>query len=148
MSLIEKIDTDLATAMRASETSKVSVLRMLKSSIKNEQIKLGHELSDDEVMAVLKREAKQRRDSIEQYEKAERDDLADVEKTELEVIKSYLPEQLSEDELTKAVDEVISETGASSPSEMGVVMGAVLKKVGSRADGSMVAKIVRERLNS
>lgn len=148
MSLILKIDTDLATAMRAAETSKVSVLRMLKSSIKNEQIKLGHELNDDEVMTVLKREAKQRRDSIEQYEKAERDDLASVEKTELEVIKSYLPEQLSEDELKKVVDEVVSETGASSPSEMGVVMGAVLKQVGSRADGGMVARIVRERLNS
>lgn len=148
MSLLQTIDSDLATAMKEHEASRVSVLRMLKSSIKNEQIKLGHELSDEEIMAVLKREAKQRRDSIEQFEKADRDDLASTEKTELETIKSYLPEQLTDEELIKVVDEVISETGASSPAEMGVVIGAVIKQVGSRADGSAVARIVKERLNS
>lgn len=148
MSLLQKIDTDLVTAMRASEASRVSVLRMLKSSIKNEEIKLGHGLSDEEVMAVLKREAKQRRDSIEQFEKADRDDLASTEKAELETIKSYLPEQLTDEELKKVVDEVVAETGASSPAEMGVVIGAVIKQVGSRADGSAVARIVKERLNS
>lgn len=148
MSLLQTIDSDLATAMKEHEASRVSVLRMLKSSIKNEEIKLGHELSDEEIMAVLKREAKQRRDSIEQFEKADRDDLASTEKTELETIKSYLPEQLTDEELKKVVDEVISETGASSPAEMGVVIGAVIKQVGSRADGSAVARIVKERLNS
>lgn len=148
MSLLQKIDTDLVTAMRASEASRVSVLRMLKSSIKNEEIKLGHGLSDEEVTAVLKREAKQRRDSIEQFEKADRDDLASTEKAELETIKSYLPEQLTDEELKKVVDEVVAETGASSPAEMGVVIGAVIKQVGSRADGSAVARIVKERLNS
>ena len=148
MSLLQTIDSDLATAMKEHEASRVSVLRMLKSSIKNEEIKLGHELSDEEIMAVLKREAKQRRDSIEQFEKADRDDLASTEKTELETIKSYLPEQLTDEELIKVVDEVISETGASSPAEMGVVIGAVIKQVGSRADGSAVARIVKERLNS
>lgn len=148
MSLLEKIDSDLVTAMKERVVSRVSVLRMLKSSIKNEQIKLGHELSDDEVMAVLKREAKQRRDSIEQFDKAGRDDLSSAERMELEVVKSYLPEQLSEEELKKTVDEIVQETGASSPAEMGVVIGAVLKKVGGRADGSAVARIVKERLNS
>ena len=148
MSLLEKIDSDLVTAMKERVVSQVSVLRMLKSSIKNEQIKLGHELSDDEVMTVLKREAKQRRDSIEQYDKAGRDDLSSAEKMELEVIKSYLPEQLSEEEVKKVVDEVGDETGATSPTDMGIVIGAVLIKVGSRADGSVVARIVKERLNS
>lgn len=146
MSLLNKIDQDLTQAMRDQQADKVGVLRMVKAAITNEQIKLGHDLSEGEVTTVVKREAKQRRDSIEQYQQGGRDDLAEKESTELEIIKGYLPEQLSEADLKALVDQVVTDTGASSLAEMGVVIGAVIKQVGGRADGSGVARLVKERL--
>lgn len=146
MSLLNKIDQDLTQAMRDQQADKVAVLRMVKAAITNEQIKLGHNLSEDEVTTVVKREAKQRRDSIEQYQQGGRDDLAEKESSELEIIKEYLPEQLSEADLKALVDQIVTDAGASSLAEMGVVIGAVIKQVGGRADGSEVARLVKERL--
>lgn len=146
MPLLNKIDQDLTQAMRDQQADKVAVLRMVKAAITNEQIKLGHDLSEDEVTTVVKREAKQRRDSIEQYQQGGRDDLAEKESSELEIIKGYLPEQLSEADLKVLVDQVVTDTGASSLAEMGVVIGAVIKQVSGRADGSEVSRLVKERL--
>jgi uncharacterized protein YqeY len=146
MTLLAQLDQDLATAMREGVVSRVAVLRLLKSSLKNEQIKLGHELSEPEVIKLLQREAKQRRDSIEQYDKGGRQDLADSERHELEVIQSYLPQQMDETELAKLVDEVVRETNATSPAEMGVVIGAVIQRSGGRADGGTVSRLVKQRL--
>ncbi len=147
MSLPQQIDQDMIAAMKEGVAARTAVLRLLKASFKNEQIKLGHELSDDEALKVVQREAKQRKDSITQYQAANRTDLADAEKYELEVIESYLPEQMSEEEIGKIVDSIITETGASGMSEMGVVIGAVMKQVAGRADGTTVSRLVKERLS-
>ena len=147
MTKIEQLDSDIAAAMRSGEADTTAVLRLLKSSIKNEQIKLGHELGDDEVMKVLAREAKQRRDSIAAYETAKRADLVKVEQDELEVIQTYLPKQLDEAELAKLVEAAITETGATSKAQMGQVMAAVMKQTAGAADGAAVSKLVAEKLS-
>ena len=146
MTINEQLAADLATSMKAGEAERTGTLRLVRSSVMNEKIKLGHDLNDDEVMKVLQREAKQRRDSIEAYEKAERPELAAKERVELEFISSYLPQPLGEDELGKIVDEVIAAQGAADMSKMGAVIGAVMGKVGARAEGGTVSKLVRERL--
>lgn len=142
----QQIDQDLTTSMKEGVAARTSVLRLLKASMQNEQIKLGHELSEAEVVKVLQREAKQRRDSIEQYRSGGRDDLADSEQHELDVIKAYLPDQMSEEELAGVVDAVITELGAEGLSQMGVVMGVVMKRANGRADGAAVSALVRTRL--
>lgn len=147
MAVSAQIEQDISTAMKEGSADRVAVLRLLKSSFKNEQIKLGHELGDDEVMKVLQREAKQRRDSIDAYEQASRPELAAVEKAELEIITSYLPQQMEAAELAAIVDGVIKETGATSAAEMGVVIGAVMKQVAGKADGAAVSAVVRQKLN-
>jgi uncharacterized protein YqeY len=146
MSLIQQLDQDLAAAMREAVVSRVTVLRLLKSSLKNEQIKLGHELSEPEVMKVLQREAKQRRDSIKQYDEGGRQDLADSERHELEIIQAYLPQPMDEAELAQLVDVVVTEINATSVAEMGVVMGAVMQRTAGRADGGTVSRLVKQRL--
>lgn len=146
MSLIEKISEDIATAMKESNTSRVAVLRLMKNALKNEQIKIGHELSDDEALKVLQREAKQRRDSISAYESAGRNDLAQSEKGEMEVISQYLPAQLCDEELEKVVDQVIAEVGASGPNDTGAVMGKAMAAVKGQADGARVSAAVRKKL--
>lgn len=142
----QQIDQDLTASMKEGVVARTSVLRLLKASMQNEQIKLGHELSEAEVVKVLQREAKQRRDSIEQYRSGGRDDLADSEQHELDVIQAYLPDQMPEEELAGVVDAVITELGAEGLSQMGVVIGAVMKRVNGRADGAAVSQLVRTRL--
>ena len=134
--------------MKAGDAERTGVVRLLRGAMKNEEIKAGHELSEDEALKVLQREAKQRRDSIEAYGSAGRADLAAHEEAELAVIKSYLPAVMSDEELAKVVDEAIAETGATDAKQMGAVIGAVMKKVGARADGGVVSKLVREKLAS
>ncbi len=146
--MIEKIEADLKAAMQAGETDKVAVLRLLKSALHNQKINLGHDLSDAEAIAALEKEAKQRKDSIEAYEKANRQDLADPEKAELKVIEDYLPEKMSEGDLSKIIDEVIAETGADSAAQMGQVIGKVREKTAGQADGAMIASLVRQKLNA
>ncbi|MBN6186176.1 GatB/YqeY domain-containing protein [Aneurinibacillus sp. BA2021] len=146
MRLVERLTHDMKQAMRDKDKLKLSVIRMVKSSIKNEEINQGKELSDDEVLTVLTRELKQRRDSLQEFEKAGREDLAASTRDEINVLMEYMPEQLDEEEIRKLVNEAIQQTGASSKKDMGKVMGALMPKVKGRADGALVNKIVQESL--
>lgn len=146
MTATEQIDQDLAASMKAGDTTRTGVLRLLRSSFKNEQIKLGHELSEAEVLKILQRESKQRRDSITAYNDANRPELAAVEEGELAIISTYLPEALSDEELEAIVDKVIAGLGNPGPAAMGQVIGAVMAKVGAKAEGGTVSKVVREKL--
>lgn len=147
MTATQQIDQDLAESMKAGDSTRTGVLRLLRSSFKNEQIKLGRELTEPEVLKVLQRESKQRRDSITAYNQAKRPELAEIEEKELAIIATYLPESLTEAELTKVVDEVIAGLGKPDQSATGQVIGAVMAKVGAKAEGGAVAKVVRERLS-
>ncbi len=149
MSLKDKIISDLTTAMKTKNTSRTSVLRMVKANLMNRQIEKGGDLTDEEIIKALQTLVKQRRDSVEQYEKAGRAELAEKEKTEITVIEDYLPNAASEEEIEKAVAEAVSETGASSIKEMGAVMKAALAKLeGKNADGKMVSEIVKTKLQN
>lgn len=146
MRLVERLTDDMKQAMKNKDKLKLSVIRMVKSSIKNEEINQGKELSDDEVLTVLTRELKQRRDSLQEFEKAGRDDLAAASRDEIAVLMEYMPEQLGEDDIRKLVAEAIEQSGASSKKDMGKVMGVLMPKVKGRADGALVNKIVQELL--
>ncbi|OGH42442.1 MAG: aspartyl-tRNA amidotransferase [Candidatus Levybacteria bacterium RIFCSPLOWO2_02_FULL_36_8b] len=143
------LQEELKQSMLARNELKTSVLRMLLSAINYQEIQkggAGYEANEEDVMSVVQKEAKQRRDSIEEFTKAGRQELADKEQKELEILQKYLPEQLSEEEIKKLVDEAISQTGASNISDMGNVMGALMPKTKGKADGSLVSKIVKESL--
>lgn len=146
MGLSEQLTEDMKTSMRAQDAKRTGTLRLVRGAIKNEEIKLGHALSDDEVQKVLVREAKQRRDSISAYEAAGRQDLVATEASELEIISAYLPKMLGEAELVALVDEAIAATGAQDAKAMGQVIGAVKAKAGAAADGAMLAAMVRAKL--
>ena len=148
MTIQEQLSADMATSMKAGEATRTGVLRLLRSAFKYEEIKVGHALDHAEGLKLLQREAKQRKDSIEAYRTASREDLATVEETELKIISSYLPEAMTTAELEALVDGVISELGATSPAQMGAVIGGVMKRAGARADGGAVSKLVREKLAS
>jgi uncharacterized protein YqeY len=137
----------MKSALKNKEKTKLSVIRMLKSSIKKVEIEKRHALSDDEVLEVIVREVKQRQDSLAEYEKAGREDLAQKEKEEIEILQSYLPEQLSEEEVRAIVEQVIAEVGATSKADMGKVMGAIMPKVKGKADGRLVNRLVQESLS-
>lgn len=146
MSIKEKLRADLVTAMKARAELKVSTLRLITSAIKNKEIDERKEIDDDGVLAVLTTAAKQRRDSIEQFEKGGRQDLADKEKAELVIIQEYLPQQLSKDEVAAFIKEAIAETGAAGAKDMGKVMKALMPKVKGKADGKLVNELVKELL--
>lgn len=146
MNLSDKINQDYISAYKSGEELKVSVLRMVKSSIKNEEISIKEELSDDDIIKVLKKEIKQRKDSAEEYRKADTNDKAEKEESEAKLIESYLPNQLSDEEIRQIIKEMIKETGANDISKMGQIIGAVMAKHGTEADGSIVARIAKEEL--
>jgi uncharacterized protein len=146
MSLLHRIDSELKSAMKASDTLKVSVLRMLKASLKNKQIDAGKELSDDDIVSVLSTAAKQRKESIEQYSKGGRSDLADKESAELLIIKGYLPEQLSPEELDGIIVESINETAADGKKDIGKIMRIVMSRVKGTAEGKIVSQRVKDLL--
>ncbi len=146
MGLKERLINDMKEAMKAKDKVKLSTIRMINSLIKNAEIEKRGELTDDEIVSLLMKYAKQRRESIQMYEQGGRQDLVEKEKEELAIVESYLPEQMSEDEIRKIVEEVIRETGASSPKDMGIVMKNVMPKVKGKAEGSVVNRIVRELL--
>ncbi len=151
MSLYDTILSDLKESMKASQKRRTLVLRSLKKEILDREIdqRTGgerSEVSDELAIEAITKAAKQRRDSIEQFEKAGRDDLAEVEKEELEIIEDYLPKQLSKEEITEIVNEAIAQTGAGSMQDMGKVMGVVMPKVKGKADGKLVNSVVKERL--
>lgn len=140
--LTEKIRADLTAAMKAQEKERLSVIRMLQSAIKNEQINAGHELSDEEAMSVIRKAVKQRQDSIEQYSNAGRTELADKERAEMELLKTYLPAELSEEELESGLREIIASTGAASKKDLGKVMKEATARYKGRADGKRIQEIV------
>ncbi|MGF9909937.1 GatB/YqeY domain-containing protein [Brevibacillus fortis] len=148
MSVMERLDQDMKQAMKDRAALKLSVIRMVKAALKNEEINKGRLLSEDEVLTILTRELKQRRESLHEFEKAGRVELASKTREEIDVLSAYLPAQLSEDEIRDIVREGIAATNASSKKEMGKVMGAIMPKVKGRADGTLVQKIVSEELPS
>ena len=149
MSLKDKIIGDLTTAMKAKDANSLSVLRMVKANIMNRQIEKGADLTDEEITKALQSLVKQRKDSIDQYEKAGRTELAEKEQTELIVLEEYLPQAASKEEIEQAVTDAISETGASSIKEMGAVMKAAQAKLaGKAADGRLVSETVKAKLQN
>jgi len=146
MSLKDRLMQEMKEAMKARDQLKLSTLRLLISEIKNKEIDAKGELKEEDILAIIQKAVKQRQDSIAQYEKGGRQDLADKEKAELEILKAYLPEELSTQEILKIIEEAIAATGASSPREMGKVMKEVMPKVKGRADGKLVNELVRKRL--
>ena len=149
MTLQERVDSDLKDAMRAKDAARLGVLRMLKSALKYSAIeKSGAEaqLDDAEAAQVIRKQAKQRRDSIESFEKGGRPDLAAKEKDELAILQAYLPQGLDADELAKIVGETISELGATSRAQMGAVMKSLQEKVAGRADGKALSQEVQRQL--
>ena len=147
MSLKEKIISDLTGAMKAKDAERTSTLRMVKANLMNREIEKGGELSDEEVTKALQSLVKQRRDSIEQYEKAGRNELAAKEAAEISHIEAYLPQAATAEEIDAAVAAAIAETGASSMKDMGTVMKAAMAKLaGKSADGKMVSEAVKGKL--
>ncbi|MCR5258318.1 MAG: GatB/YqeY domain-containing protein [Desulfovibrio sp.] len=150
MTLFEQINADYIAAYKAKETVRVSVLRMLKTSVKNRLVELrrpGGELSDEEMLDIVLKEGKQRRDSIAEYEKAGRSDLASREAEELAILEAYLPAAMSEEELAAAVEQAVAEAGASSPREMGKVMSLLMPRCKGHVDGRKLSQAVRDRLS-
>ena len=148
MSLKGQITDDMKSAMKAGDKDRLKVVRLAMAAIKQVEVDTREELDDAETLAVITKMVKQRRDSIEQYESGGREDLAAIERAEIEVLETYLPEQLSDEELTAMVDEVIAATGAESIRDMGKVMGQIKAKAAGRADMGAVSATVKERLNA
>ena len=147
MSLKEQIIADVKTAMKAGDKDKVSTLRMVHSAIKNKEIEVRpKDLTEQDVLSVLKKLSKQRKDSIEQFQKAGRDDLVQKEQKELQFLEEYLPQQMGEAEVKAAVEEAIKESGATSMKDMGKVMQAVLAKTDGAADNKLVSQLVKSLL--
>lgn len=147
---LAKIKADMLEALRSGDQPLADTLRYLLSAIHNAEIAKGKDaiLTEEELAEVLQKQAKQRRESIEAYEKGGRADLVEKETKELEIIRSYLPEQLSEEEIKKLAEEAVEEAGAKGPQEMSKVMGVLMPKVKGRADGAAVSRVVRELLTS
>ena len=149
--LKQQLRDELKQAMIAKEELKLSVIRMLVSAITYYEIEkggAGYEATDEDVLTVIGKQVKQRKDSIEQFENAHRNDLADKEKLELALLEKYLPAQMGEEEIRSLVKEAIGTTGVTTPSEMGKVMATLMPKTKGKADGSIVSRIVKEELSS
>lgn len=146
MSLKQRIVGDMTAAMKAKDAARLSTLRMVKAAVQNREIEKGGELSDEEMVRALQSLVKQRRDSVEQYEKAGREELAEKERAEIAVIEEYLPRAASPEEIERAVAEAIGETGASSVKQMGAVMKAAQARLGGAVDGRALSEIVKSKL--
>lgn len=148
-SLRERLRDDLKAAMRARDVVRRDTIRLVEAAIKNAEIeKRGAELSDQDVQAILQRQVKQRQDSIEQYEQADRPDLADAERAEIAVIEVYLPQQMSREEIEAAARAAIDQLGATSPGDRGKVMGRLMSELRGKADGVVVNAVVGELLST
>lgn len=147
ITVFDKIKSDLTTAMKERDKFKLDVIRMLKTAVQNEQIAKMHELSDDEILTVIKREVKKRESSKEEYEKYGKLETVESLTKEIEILSVYLPEEMSDEALMTIIDETIAEVGATSMKEMGTVIKTVAAKVGAAADMSKVSKIVKEKLS-
>lgn len=146
MGLLAQLTEDMKVAMKAKDKETLSVIRMVKSALSNEQIQLGHDLTPDEEMTVLSREMKQRVEELASYQEANRDDLAQNIQQQIDVLNKYMPKQLSETEVEDIVKATISEVGATSKADMGKVMGALMPKVKGKADGKLVSQKVQSLL--
>ena len=147
MTIVEQVEKDLVTAMKAREELRLSVLRMMKTALKNKQVELSKPLGDEEAVAVLRTLLKQRRDSVEQFRKGGREDLAGKEEAEIEVVQAYLPAAAGDEEIEAAVAAAIAETGAAGAKELGKVMKAAMARLaGKNADGKRVSEIARKKL--
>lgn len=145
--MYEKINEDLKNAMKEKDTFKLSVLRMLKSALQLEQIAKKHELDDNEISAVLKKQVKVRKDSLEEYKKYDKAELVESLEKEIAILDAYLPEEMSESEITKVVEAVIDEVKPTSMIDMGIVMKKVNEQlIGKNADMSLVSKLVKEKI--
>jgi len=149
MPIVEKVEKDLVAALKAQETLKLSVLRMMKAALMNKKVELGKAVDDPEAPAVLRTLAKQRRESVEAFRKGKRDDLADKEEAEIKIVEAYLPAAASEGEIDAAVAAAIAETGASTAKDLGKAMKAAMAKLaGKNADGKRVSEKVRAKLGA
>ena len=148
MDIKDQLNNDLKTAMKSGDKATTETIRGLKSAIKYVEIDTGHELDDEETMAVIAKQAKQRRDSIAEFEKAGRNDLVEKEATELTLLEKYLPAQMSEDEIEKVVQTIIAELGVTDIKGMGQVMQRSMATLKGQADGKVVNQIVRKNLSN
>jgi len=146
MNLTERLNDDMKQAMKSQDKFRLSTIRMVRATIKNQEIDLKRPLDDNEVLDILSREIKQRKDSLQEFNKAGRDDLAETVSAEIDIISQYLPDQLTEEEVKSIVQQTIQETGASSKADMGKVMSALMPKVKGRADGKLVNQLVQQFL--
>ncbi|PKM05661.1 MAG: glutamyl-tRNA amidotransferase [Gammaproteobacteria bacterium HGW-Gammaproteobacteria-4] len=146
MSLKQQLSDDMKAAMKSGDKTRLGVIRLINAAIKQREVDERITLDDAQVLAALEKMLKQRRDSINQYESAGREDLANVERFEVEVIQGYLPAQLSADEVAAAISEAITQTGASGPQDMGKVIGALKPRLAGRADMGQVSALVKARL--
>lgn len=148
MTIREKIVADMKEAMKAKDSVRLEAIRFLQAAIKNKEIdSRPNPITEDDVMGVIKRLVKQRKESIEQYQQAARQDLVDKETAELKVLENYLPAQMSREQLEQIVAEVITEVKATSAKDMGVVMKAVIAKTAGTADGKMISEVVKSKLS-
>lgn len=145
--MFEKITKDLTEAMKVKDTFRTSVLRMLKSALKNEEINKKSPLTDDEVLAIIKKQVKTRKDSMDEYASYNRMDLADSLQKEIDILNEYLPEELSDEELEKIVKETITKVKAESIKQMGIVIKTISSEYGARCDMAKVSKLVKEKLS-
>ncbi|HPR50120.1 MAG TPA: GatB/YqeY domain-containing protein [Spirochaetota bacterium] len=147
MNLLKKIESDLKDAIKNSDTVRSGTLKMLKSDIMYEKAKKGQDLDDEKILEVIARAAKKRRESIEEFTKAGRKDLADIESSELVIVESYLPEQLSRDEVEKIIDAKLAELGEVTQKDFGKIMGPLMKELKGKTDGAVVKEILNQKLN-
>ncbi|MBU0621330.1 MAG: GatB/YqeY domain-containing protein [Gammaproteobacteria bacterium] len=146
MSLKQQITEDMKNAMRAKETARLGAIRLLLAAMKQREVDERIELNDADIVAIIEKMLKQRRDSITQYKAANRQDLVDVEEFEVTVLQGYMPQQLSEDEIKAVIAEVIAATGAAGPQDMGKVMGAIKPKLAGKADMGKVSGLIKAQL--
>ncbi|APT17825.1 GatB YqeY domain protein [Amylolactobacillus amylotrophicus DSM 20534] len=145
--LNEQIMNDLKTAMKAHDKVALDTIRMIKSALANKKIELGHDLTEEEEVAVLSTEMKQRRDSLAEFEKGNRTDLVEKVQEEMKIVERYLPAQMSAEEVGKLIDSVIEETGATGKADFGKVMKTLMPKVKGKADGGLVNQLVNQKLS-
>ncbi|PRY83279.1 GatB/YqeY domain-containing protein [Alkalibacterium olivapovliticus] len=147
MSRLDELNQDMKIAMKAKDKEKLSTIRMLKSALQNEQINKGDELTDEDELTILSREKKQRVESLNEFKAAGRDDLVVKLEKEIGIVDTYLPAQLSEEDIREIVQDTVEQTQSSSMKDMGKVMGALMPRVKGKADGNLVNSIVKEELN-
>lgn len=146
MNTQEQLNADLKTAMKAKDKVSLTVIRALKSQLTNQKVELGRDLTEEEMGAVVLKELKQQKESLEEFENANRDELAEEQRAQIEVTERYAPKQLSEEEISAIVKETITQVNATSMGDFGKVMGAIMPKVKGKADGNLVNKVVKREL--